>query len=367
MKNKIKIDLMSPSVSLNDLVHSQYNGILSYEVPSKWIYNNTLPESLKIHNDTNLYNMIFTIENIVDNNNKTCIQKIYNVEDDNVFYRLGYPAGYNIDLTANSNTGYTFTNWKNDSFDESIMDNYYSKFDLNNIFLKDDTVNRAIFKNIFSYKGNIKNGSYLDIRDTGYYVITGALQHAPSYIQGHDIEGILEVYNTNDKIYQVLTVSANNTSNVPIEDSNLTKIKALFYSNSEPFVVNESYNHAISLHFRSISKYTGPGAWVTAESIHKIYAYKHWYDSVEKFVQENAITDVYSAYTTTYSRYYYYNTPLNADQDIPYSASIMYSSPNFYNNTAPTFTNTPVKEITLYRKLLKFKRNGQAIDIARWG
>ena len=365
MKNKIKIDLMSPSISLNDLVHSQYNGILSYEVPSKWIHNNTLPESLKIYNDTNLYNMIFTIENIIDNNNKTCIQKIYNVEDDKVFYRLGYPAGYNIDLTVNPNVNYTFTNWKNDSFDESIMDNYYSKFDLNNLFLKDDTTNKAIFKDIFSYKGNRKSGSYLDITDTGYYVITGALQHAPSYIQGHDIDGILEVYNVSDKIYQVLTVSANRTTTAPIEDANLTKIKSLFYNNSEPFTTNETYNHAISFHFRSISKYTGANDWVTAESIHKIYAYKYWYDSLEKFVQENAITDVYSAYTTTSNRYYDYNTTLNANQDIPYSAS-MYASPNF-NNTATTFTNIPGNAITFYRKLLRFKRNGQAIDIARWG
>ena len=48
MKNKIKIDLMSPSVSLNDLAQPQYNGILSYEVPNKSIYNNTLPPSLKV-------------------------------------------------------------------------------------------------------------------------------------------------------------------------------------------------------------------------------------------------------------------------------------------------------------------------------
>ena len=145
----------------------------------------------------------------------------------------------------------------------------------------------------------------------------------------------------------------------------MTKIKSLFYNNSEPFTTNETYNHAISFHFRSISKYTGANDWVTAESIHKIYAYKHWYDSLEKFVQENAITDVYSAYTTTYTRYYDYNTTLNANQDIPYSAS-MYASPNF-NNTATTFTNIPGNAITFYRKLLRFKRNGQAVDIARWG
>ena len=372
MKNKIKIDLMSPSVSLNDLAQPQYNGILSYEVPNKWIYNNTLPASLKVYNDTNIYSMIFTVENIIDTNTNTCVQKIYNVEDQNVFTRLGYPSGYNIDTNYNSNTDYTFTEWKSDAFDENIMKNYYSKFELNNLFLQSSTPNKVIFDSIFKYKGTKSTGSYANITETGYYVITGALTDSPALIATHNIDGILEVYATVDKVYQVLTVSKNYSKPTdPIVDANFNNIASLVYNGySETFNHDPNYNHNSTMHFRCINRSTGVGVWSNVETIHKIYMYQFLYNSLEKFAQVNNVASIYFPVTaidagTTVSYYQTYNKPLDSNQHMPYTAGF-YANPNFVNG-ATNFVNSNSEAMSLRRRGFFMKRDNLNLTIERWG
>ena len=372
MKNKIKVDLMSPSVSLNDLAQPQYNGILSYEVPNKWIYNNTLPASLKVYNDTNIYSMIFTVENIIDPNTNTCVQKIYNVEDQNVFTRLGYPSGYNIDANYNSNTDYTFTEWKNDAFDENVMKNYYSKFELNNLFLQSSTPNKVIFDSIFKYKGTKSTGSYNNITDTGYYVITGALTDSPTPIANHNIDGILEVYATVDKIYQVLTVSKNYSKpNDPIVDTNFNNIASLVYSGyTETFYPDANYSHNSTMHFRCINRSTGVGLWSNVESIHKIFMYQFLYNSLEKFAQVNNVSSIYFPTTninagTTVTSYQLYNKALDSNQHMPYTAGF-YANPNFVNG-ATNFVNVYTDALTMRRRGYFMKRNELNLTVERWG